>query len=332
MNMPGVRWHLAVPPEVTTEYVGTTIGGYYQDAETMWRTQTEGRERFRRLYGVELGGPRSEPPAYAGAAALGAELRYPEDDAPQIHGHPVTSADQVEALKLPGSYLETEAMRPFVEIRRWMEARTGDGRHVPIGAGIEGPITTAKLLRGQDFFLDVYENPRAAHRLLDLVTESCIRFSREVRVSNGGSPDRGGTGIADDFAGLLSPAMWPEFVVPYYRRIYEAFGEGSRGQHSELLRPGHLKFLLDLGVTSFDPGQDQYLTLAYIRQAAPGLPFTWNLKTVSEMREGTPDSIRQAYEAAVRGGAASIMAEICRATPEANIRAFVEIGREMEGK
>jgi len=89
------------------------------------------------------------------------------------------------------------------------------------------------------------------------VTESFIRFARENRRRRGLPEDQGGTGLCDDFAGLISPEMWPEFVLPYYRRLYAAFGDGPRSMHSELLRPGHLPFLLELGVTSFDPGQDQ---------------------------------------------------------------------------
>jgi hypothetical protein len=123
--------------------------------------------------------------------------------------------------------------------------------------------------------------------------------------------------------------MWPEFVVPYYRGIYE--GATSRSHHSELLRPGHLKHLLDLGVTSFDPGQDQYLTIQSIREAAPGLRFTWNLFTVRDMKEGTPDSIQRLYRQSVRDGAAAIMAELCRGTPEENIHAFIEVGKEFIG-
>ncbi|MDZ7379164.1 MAG: hypothetical protein ONB06_07430, partial [candidate division KSB1 bacterium] len=320
-----------VPPEVTTEYAGTKLGAYYLDPETQWRTKVIGRARLKEVFGIPLGGSGhvAEPPAYIGAAALGAELIYPEDDMPQIVGYPLRKAEDVYRLTIPEDYLDTPPMRPFVAMQRWMQERVGAGQRVPLGSGLEGPITTAKLLRGQDFFLDLYENPKAAHHLLEVVTESYIRFAQQVRRFNG-SPPGGGTGIADDFAGLISPAMWPEFVVPYYRRIYEAFGNGPRSHHSELLRPRHLPFLLELGVTAFDPGQDQYLTIEDIQQYAPGLPFTWNLKTVAEMAQGTPESIRRAYEDAVARGARSIMAELCRGTPPENVHAFIAVAREFE--
>jgi uroporphyrinogen-III decarboxylase len=208
------------------------------------------------------------------------------------------------------------------------QAMCAQGRKLPLGVGIEGPITSAKLLRGEEFFIDLYDSPKAAHRLLELMTDSYILFVRENRRRQGAPETGGGVGIADDFAGLIGPAMWPEFVAPYYRRIYEGLGAASRSHHSELLRPGHLRYLLDLGVTSFDPGQDQYLTVKSIQEVAPGLRFTWNLFTVRDMKEGTPASIKELYRQAVRDGARSVMGELCRGTPEANIRAFIEVARE----
>jgi hypothetical protein len=217
-------------------------------------------------------------------------------------------------------------MRPYLDIYEWMKTQVDE--RVGLGAGIEGPITSAKLLRGQEFFTDLYLHPAAAHRLLDLVTESFIQFARANRRVRGAPEDQGGTGLCDDFAGLISPQMWPEFVVPYYERLYAAFGDGPRTMHSELLRPGHLPFLLDLGLTSFDPGQDQYLTVPSIREAAPGLHFTWNLHTIRVMKEETPERIVALCRQAIADGAPALMAEPCRGSPPENLEAFLEAGRE----
>lgn len=125
------------------------------------------------------------------------------------------------------------------------------------------------------------------------------------------------------------PEMWPEFVMPYYRRIYEALGEGPRSMHSELLRPGHLPFLLDLGITGFDPGNDQYLTVEDL-VACDGLNFTWDLFTVRDMQRGTPGSIRSLYISCIERGATAMMTELCRGTAPANIKAFIEVARKFE--
>lgn len=321
-----IPFYLAVPPEVTTEYAGTQLGAYYTDGPTMLRTQLEARKRFRERFGVAPIGVGSDPPAYIGVAVLGADLVFPLDDPPQIRGHPLGEVAAIDRLELPEDYYETPAMRPYWEIYQWMKTQVQEP--VGLGAGVEGPITSATLLRGQDFFSDLYLHPAAAHRLLDLVTESYIQFVRANRRRRGEPELQGGVGLCDDFAGLVSPAMWPEFVVPYYERIYAAFGDGPRGMHSELLRPGHLRFLLHLGVTSFDPGQDQYLTLQSILEAAPGLYFTWNVPTIRYMKEGTPQSIAAFCRHAIAEGAPALMAEPCRGSPPENIEAFLAVGRE----
>ena len=328
MTESGVRWHLAVPPEASTEYAGTKLGDYYLSAEVKLHTQLTAGKRLHELYGLDLVGVSADPPAYLGVAALGAELVYPEDDAPMIKGHPIHDPAQIDDLSLPDRYCEHPAMAPHVAIWHKMQELVGEERKVGLGSGVEGPVTSAKLLRGQDFFSDLYLHPESAHKLLQIVTDSFIRFRREVAELQGAQMS-GGTGICDDFAGLIGPNLYREFVLPYHRQIYEAFGPGSRGLHSELLRPAHLPFLDELGVTSFDPGQDQYLTLEDIIKGT-NVPFTWNLFTIKDMKEGTPESVKRTYTQAVEGGAKSIMAELCRGTPRENIVAFIEIAREFE--
>ena len=44
------------------------------------------------------------------------------------------------------------------------------------GLGVEGVITSAELMRGQDFFCDLLEEGETAHRFLWLLNESIIRF------------------------------------------------------------------------------------------------------------------------------------------------------------
>ncbi len=321
-----IAWHLAVPPEVTTEYAGTRLRAYYTDVQTMLHTQETARHIFRERFGIDCGSQRIDAPAYLGVAAFGAEVVYPEDDPPQVRGIALRQADEAERLSIPESYYDTPAVKPVWQMYQAMCAR---GKKLPLGVGIEGPITSAKLLRGEDFFTDLYAAPRAAHALLEIMSESFVRFVRENRRRQGLPETGGGVGIADDFAGLISPQMWPEFVVPYYRHIYEGLNATSRSHHSELLRAGHLRFLLELGVTSFDPGQDQYLTARTIRERVPGLRFTWNLFTVRDMREGTPATIKRLYREAVKDGAPAVMAELCRGTPADNVRAFLDVAQEL---
>ena len=195
-------------------------------------------------------------------------------------------------------------------------------------AGQEGPVTTAGLLRGQEFFLDCLADPQRAHRLLDICTQTYIRFYQASDVANSIS-NRQTIGIADDYAGLIKPGMWPEFVLPYYQRIIAALGPQGCHMHTELVRREHLPLLRDLKLASLNFGEDQYISAQDALAALPGIPFGWHILTVAEMQQGTPDSIRRRFLELVHAGVSEIISELTVNTPLENIRAFIKIGREM---
>lgn len=324
----GVRWRLAVPPEVETEYVGTTLGPYYSDARVAVDTQLQACEVFRNLYGVDTGEPSVPVPAYVGVASLGASMVLPDDHPPMVANQGRVLADWPAVLALrPAVPESSEWLNRYLEMREEMGRLLG--KLPPLGAGQEGPITSAVLLRGDQFFLDVLDEPEVAHHLLGVVTQTYISFVRHVRRLNG-QEEHGGVGIADDMAGMLPPSLWPEFVLPYWERIYQELGPGRRSVHTELLRPGHLPFLRQLDIGSYDPGNDQYLEVTDIVPLVEHMDVSWNLYTVRDMLNGTPESVRSTYENAVAAGARVIMTELCRRTPRENVHAFVEVGRRFE--
>jgi hypothetical protein len=84
----------------------------------------------------------------------------------------------------------------------------------------------------------MFEEPAAVHELMDRITEALIRWVRVQKEYNGEPADASnglqgvwspkGTGIwlSDDDLVSVGPAQYEEFVVPYYSRIFEAFGGG----------------------------------------------------------------------------------------------------------
>jgi uroporphyrinogen-III decarboxylase len=319
-----IEWRIALPDEVLAEYAGTRLGQYFTDARVMYDTQVRGAEIFNQTFGYPIVGadPHVAVPAYAQAAALGSTLVINDDLVPMLTEDGAPNRGDVGRIEIPARYLETEVMARYVRIREEMCAIHGSP--VSMGVGLEGPVTTAKLVRGQEFFIDVYEDPSAAHALLDICTESYIRFFTEVRKFLGQLCGQS-IGIADDFSGLFSPAAYAEFVQPYHRRIYEALGVEHRSLHSELLRRDHLKFLSELKIDSFDPGQDQYLELADLQEELDprGIPFWYNVKTVAAL-EGTPESLREEIDIVVSSGTTRLMAELTPGTPRVNVVAILE--------
>ena len=329
MKEKGIRWSVAFPPEVMTEYVGVKLSDYYKHLEVMLDVQLRSSELFSKEYGLPIRKSVSANDlAYVCAAALGAEIHYGEDDAPVIrHGMVIKDMKQVRDMKVPDIYnigLMPKILKTFEYMKE--ELKDSDIK-VNLGIGIQGPITTAVLLRGETFYRDLYDAPEDVHMLLRLITDTAIAIIHAADRISG--IRRGNVSIADDYGGLMSPSMYQEFNIPYLKRIYEELGKEGRYLHCETLKKEHLECIKDLGITYYSPANNLYLTIGDIK-AVLGDRFSWELFTVRDMLNGTPGSIRCEFERAVREGARIIGTEICRNTPRENIKAFIEVAREYE--
>jgi uroporphyrinogen-III decarboxylase len=326
-----IPWRIAIPAEVRCEYAGTLQGDYYTDLEIYLHTERVFPDRFKQATGYRPAPDLSVPmTAYEGVATLGGALLFPAEHQPMIQnqGRIVQTPQQIEALQAPDP---RQCPRFRMHVETWHKLRERfPGRRVGLSAGQEGPVTTAVLLRGTDFFSDCALDPARAHRLLAVCTETYVAFVRAVREVTH-APSSGTVGIADDHAGNLSPAMWPEYVLPYYEQIYEQLGATRRSMHTELVRTGHLPLLKGLGLDHINYGENQYLDVRDVVEGL-GVPFDWHIKTVPEMLQGTPARIQDAYRQAVADGAPEMICELTVGTPAENIRAFIEVAQEVAGE
>jgi uroporphyrinogen-III decarboxylase len=321
-----IPWFVTISEEIATEYVGVKLGEYYRDPKIMLQTQLKAGEMFHNLYGLPKAGVKPTYSSYVEATQLGVEIFFPDDNVPMVRRPVLNKAEDVYKLKILNPYKEG-LMAQMIRTYEYMKKHTPDG--VPVGlGGTEGPITTAVIVRGQDFFVDLFLHPKEIHKLLEMVVEVSLLIRRAIEKVTGEKIRS--TNISDDFSGLLSPEQYKEFAYPYQKQIYDEFGHQGRSLHSELLKREHLKFLLMLGVTHYDPGCDQYLEVRDIIEQIPQIPFSFNLKTSQDMIQGTPKGIRERYVQCVEDGAPEMCAEICRGTPKENIRAFVEVAKEYE--
>jgi len=322
-----IPWHIAIPPEVKTEYLKVRLGDYYANSEIMLEVQLRSREMFNELYGLPKDGIGPTYSSYVEASQLGAKVIFPKDNMPMPKRDLVVKEPRnVYKLKILDPYKEglmSRAIKTYYFMKRKVKDK------IPVGlGGTEGPITTAVILRGQDFFVDIILHPEEMKKLLELVTETSLLLREVIEKVTGKKTEA--TGIADDFSGLLSPEQYEEFAYPYQKKIYEAYGQKGRRLHSELLRREHLKFLHKLGVTHYDPGTDQYLKVKDILAEIPNIPFSFNLKSSIDMLQGNPEIIKEKYRKIVADGAPEIITELCRGIPRENIFAFIEVAKKFE--
>jgi len=213
------------------------------------------------------------------------------------------------------------------------------------GEGTDGPFSVAYKLRGAtEICIDMYEDPKYFHDLMNFITENTIRRIKEIKqwrwARNHDSPDKGNFknpnyGFADDAIALISTDMYKEFVFPYHKKLVEEFSDGG---HISIHLCGdatrHFKFLKEnLNVYSFDTGYP--VDFGKLRkELGPDVQILGG-PTIMLLKNGTPKEIREEVkricESGIMEGGKFILREgnnLAPCTPVENVSAMYEAGKE----
>jgi len=163
------------------------------------------------------------------------EVVWQEDQPPKCV-HPLACPEQIDTLAVPEPRSGVNAK--LVEHFEAMRDAAGDfdvrlnGKRLRVDVTFNhfgGPIPSAFALAGANLLEWMLSEPERTHRLMDIVTEShlrCIGFADEVMGRDADHP----VAMGADAAEMVGPATFREFVVPYYRRVWERF-PGTRALH-----------------------------------------------------------------------------------------------------
>lgn len=171
------------------------------------------------------------------ASAFGSQIEFlpRQDPAVNPRYYPVQTVEDIRNLRLPDP--EKDGLMPKVlDFLRAMKQHS----FLPVGiTDFQGPLTTANQLMGYDKLIYLmHDAPRAAHELMDKITEALIHWVKWQKQEIGERLDEcfsdqqiyvgrhAGVWFSDDDAVLMSPRTYREFVVPYNSRILKTFGGG----------------------------------------------------------------------------------------------------------
>ena len=201
------------------------------------------------------------------AAWLGAPVYFPHNNCP--YASPLLDDDHRNMLfdrGIPDPFADSGWMQrnwAFYDcFRAEMAAGTEFyGRPIvdvlPVGTGTDGPFTLAVELRGQAACLDLIADADYSHRLLDYLTEATIVRVRAYRKRLGWPEKDKDFAYADDSIALISTGHFREHVLPYHRKLVDAFwtGDGALSIHLCGDASRHFPILKqELGVSAFDTG------------------------------------------------------------------------------
>jgi len=222
--------------------------------------------------------------------AMGLELYFVEGEGPKFR-HPVRDAAAIAQLAVPD--METE-LRYVMDAVRTIR-RELDGR-VPLIGFSGSPWTLACYMvegGGSKDFARIkamaLNDPRALHALLTVNTDAVIAYLAAQR-------DAGAQALQvfDTWGGVLSPAMYREFSLPYLVRIARELerGDGAARTPLILFGKGNAAYLEELAGSGADAlGVDWLIELGDAARRTQGrVALQGNLDPATLY--GAPDAIR----------------------------------------
>ena len=212
----------------------------YDLAEIHWDCEKMLVSQLKGAVGMALSGSDGVPSVRAnmGCGLVGGlfglrQQVYP-DKMPWLLEH--LPKEQILALR-PGEFDITDEYRQALAHMRYMkDMLRGTGIEVyPID--LQGPVDTAHLIYGDDFFYDLYDDPGFVHHLLDLAHAALVRLMEDcfeiiqpgefVAHYNGlVLPASAPLKISEDTTTLLGREHIFEHCVPRTKALLDHFGGG----------------------------------------------------------------------------------------------------------
>lgn len=312
--------------ETASQFIGTTISKYRHSAQLMAEAEIVAYQMFGHD-GVGAGLAHPEL-----AEALGAKLKFPENNTPYLEEPAIKDWSDLEHLE-PADPKKAGRMPLYIETLKILKDKLG--KEVPVGSCAGGPFSTAAFVRGIDNLLrDLHKNPEKVHRLMQLITDSALLYIDEVI-------DLGcGVGIADPVAScsMISAAHFREFVKPYIKQYADhvrertGFGPGLHicGNTTRIWRD-----MVETGAVALS--LDHVIDLGAAKnQVGNEVRLVGNVDPVGVLARGTQEEIRDAVRHCLsqacdnpKGYTLATGCQIPLGTPVENIQCFASAARTL---
>ncbi|MEI8314302.1 MAG: uroporphyrinogen decarboxylase family protein [Verrucomicrobiota bacterium] len=313
--------------------------------DTLLRFQRWGR--FNLLQDAELGLPERWSIApdfqnYYEAAYFGSTVEYFPGQVPDTQPEFVDAPERVMEQGIPEPFTKfgAKALTYFEHFQARANRETFVDRPIGITAplcGTDGVMTVACNLFGASFVCEAMAcEPERLHKLFDFITEATIRRMTAWRKLGGIPVPNDSFGFADDSVAMISTEMYREHVLPYHRRLCDAFSGATqlRGIHLCGDSTRHFRTIRDeLNVQVFDTGFP--VNFGGLRQELGPLVRLQGGPHIELLRSAAPIAIRaevqRILQTAVLDGRRFVLREgnnLAPATPLENTEALYKAGRE----
>ena len=151
--------------------------------------------------------------------AWGQKLIYPKNEA----AHPDYSQCVIQTIEDYANIKKTDfrsSKRMMMHIEACKKILAGRTRELPVIAFVFGPLGTLSMMRNQqELYMDLYDDPKAVKRAVEVVTETLIDYC-------GALIDTGVHAIMLDTlfssGSIMSKSMWKEMEGVYVKRLADS--------------------------------------------------------------------------------------------------------------
>lgn len=201
---------------------------------------------------------------------IGGNVRYGETTS--WHEPFMDSVRDIDKLKLDENNF---SYRLNIDTIRYIAERC-DGWFFPRVRGSISTMEIANLVRGTDYFYDLYDDPEGVKILHDYIADCIVwYYNKQVEATGMGEYGcisgfdvwlpKGGYGhFSEDDISMISSDMFKEFCLPYTERVLSNYSTGFIHVHSCAERSfGQLADLknVDIMQISIDPGDDGHFKI-----------------------------------------------------------------------
>lgn len=322
--MCGQDYLCAITDALLAEAGGVSLDALHWDVDAICRCYGAVVPLADRL-GIDVPRPGLAGFSYAHVSTLGAEVVFAPGSEPAVRPI-IRSPSDIDHLREPRDYVASGIVPRRLRVLDELIDREPNARR-SIGHLYEGPVTTATLLMGPEFFLLPHLDPKRGHRLLSFCVTSAVNYATAIRERLGIPLHNGPVSLPDDFGGIFAPDVFREFTAAYWDEMYRKLDATERRLHSELLRPEHLPVLAELGIAEFDPSADQYVTPELLRERCP-VPFTGRIQTWT-IRDNPPEQLQELYRQIADCSPTRISFYMTALEEEEKIRALLDVARDL---
>ena len=314
---------------------------FYFDRDLRIRHDVRMRAALHERFG--LGEPHPEPRPMVGSqhvaggfvvpALLGVEIRFAENQAPWPVARNLDRG-RTMALRVPEIEI-TWPMSRWIADMDWLEGQFG---HVIGDFNTDGVLNTALQIRGQQFFLDLHEDPELVSHLCGVIAETQCRVAEYVRRRTGTCSVAVNRSIlnldpsiyvhANCSTQMVSPALFKKTLLEYECALaarLRPFGIHHCGNNLQLFAEGYAR----TGAVFYDVGWGS--NVARCSQALPDAFLNLRLSPVRMLTQTVEEARRDVEQLLAAANRPERVGVCCinmdAGTPDANVMAMLDVAR-----